>query len=535
MSQLKKLFTHPKFRIVLLVSFLTIVVCSATLGGIYTYFTGDLIIKFEQNLNDIDPQDMGVEDFIEDFEFMYNFFAVNYPFFDLYERRIDYNWLDLKEGYLNRIRDCENSAEFLNVILDAINTLQNCHTYLVQPSFTSTQREWFVEDDKYPYYEIFNEEVVDANQYWIPIYNNVMYQRDNWFLGENRVHYDLLMVYDKGDYVVHKVWNTTDNHLISSKVVAVDGFPIHDLIKESYNITYLHYDYARARNYVEFLRPLYLDFSTDFTFENLTGEQFNKTLSFDSTFYYPSINWRGYYPNLPDVSTVLYPIERVGYLQVGGMHNPSFILHEQIMSFYESIADYDHLIFDIRGNSGGNDYFWYHELVEPLLKEKVKSTVYLALHKKAIYSHMMRRERQWFFTVSKSRFSELPPEAQSKDVKIYKNHLTIEPTNTVDFDGTISVLIDKNIFSASESFSVFCKNTGFATLYGTNTGGDGIGDATYFVLPNSKLIIRYSYILGLFPNGHANEETHTPPDVYYESSAGNWSELIDFVINELTG
>ncbi len=527
------MLTRPKLRIILLVSLLIVVISSATLGGIYAYLNSDLTIRFEQNLNDIDPRDMGVDEFIEDFEFMYNFLADNYPFFDVYERRIGYNWLDLKEVYLDRIKACENSTGFLNVLQDAINSLQNCHTYMVSPSFTSTQREWFVEDDRYPYYEIFSEEVVEANQYWIDIYDNVMYQRDNWFLGLNRVNYDLLMVYDKGDYIVHKVWNTTDNYLIGSKVVAVDSFPIHDLIKESYNISYLHYDYTRTRNYVEFLRPLYLGFSTDFTLENSTGEQFNKTLSFDSAFYYPSINWRGYYPNLPDVSTRLYPIERVGYLQVGGMHNPSFILHEQIMSFYESIADYDHLIIDIRGNSGGNDGFWIQEIVEPLLKEKTKSTAYLALHKKATYSHMMRRERQWYFTVSKSRFAHLSLEAQSGEVKIYKNTLKLEPTNTVDFDGTISVLIDKNIFSSSESFSVFCKNTGFATLYGTNTGGDGIGDATYFVLPNSKLIIRFSYILGLFPNGHANEETHTPPDVYYESSAGNWDELIDFTINDL--
>ena len=535
MSLKKKLFSGSKLKITLIVSFSVIIVCSATLGGIYAYLTGDSIIRFEQNLNDIDPSDMGVDDFIEDFEFMYNFLAVNYPFFDLYERRLGYNWLDLKEGYLDRIKNCVSSTGFLNIILDAITSLQNCHTYLVPPSYTSTQREWFVEDDRYPYYEIFSEEVVEANQYWIYIYDTLMYQRDNWFLGVNRVNYNLLMVYDKGDYIVHKVWNATDNYLLGSKVVKVDGFPIHDLIKASYNITYIHYDYARSRNYVEYLRPLYLDFSTDFTFENTTGGLINTTLYYGSTINYPSITWRGYYPNLPDLSTKLYPTESVGYLQIGGMFNPTPSLHNQIMTFYESIADYDHLIIDIRGNSGGSDYFWYQELVEPLIKEKTKSNTYLVLNKNAKYSHMMRRERRWFSQVSKSRFSELPPEAQSDEVKIYKVSLKMKPKNSVDFDGTISVLIDKNIFSASESFSVFCKNTGFATLYGTHTGGDGIGDASYFVLPNSKLIIRYSYILGLFPNGQANQEMHTSPDVYYESSKGNWSELIDFTINELTG
>lgn len=73
----------------------------------------------------------------------------------------------------------------------------------------------------------------------------------------------------------------------------------------------------------------------------------------------------------------------------------------------------------------------------------------------------------------------------------------------------------------------------FDTLYGTNSGGDGIGRRVYFVLPHSKLVISYSLALGLFSSGYANEEVHTAPDVYYESVAGNWSELIDFTIQNL--
>jgi len=293
---MKKLLTHPRLKIVLLTSLIIVVVSLATVGGIAIYFTvGNLRINFEQNVNGIDPQDMGVEEYIEDFEYMYSLMEENFPFFDVKERRMGYNWLDLKEEYLERIRDCENNAEFLNVIVDAIQSLQNCHTYLVPPSYTSTQRGYFVEDDRYPFYEIFSEEVVEANQYWIDIFDNVMYQRDNWFLGLNRENYDLLMVYDKGEYVVHEVWNSTDEYLLGSKVVAVDGVPIHDLIKESYKVTFLHFDFARARNHVEFLRPVYLNSSTEFSFQNATGDPLNATLSYDSTFNYPSINWRGYY------------------------------------------------------------------------------------------------------------------------------------------------------------------------------------------------------------------------------------------------
>jgi hypothetical protein len=535
MSQIIKLFKHSKVKIILLVTLISTVVISGTLGGIYFYLAESKInIGFEQQINDIHPQDMGVEEFIEDFEYMYNLMAANFPFFGCKERRLGFNWLDLKQVYLDRFQECENTAEFLNVLVDAITSLQNCHTYLVNPSFTATQRQWFVEDDRYPYYEIFCEEAVEANQYWIDIYNNVMYERDDWFFGVNRVNYDLLMVYDKGEYIVHDVWNTTDNYMIGYKVVSVGNVPVHTLIKNSYNITYLHHDFARDRSFVDFLRPLYLGFSVDFTFENSTGGFLNRTLTYDSAFAYDAVTWRGIYPDLPEVYTRKYINEKVGYLQIGGMYNPTPLYHTRIMNFYESIADYNHLIIDIRGNSGGSDRFWAQEIVEPLLKEKAKSPSYFAIHNDASYAHMMRKERGWYLRASKSRFDHLPLEAQSDDVKIYKTSRKYGPENTVDFAGKIAVLTDHKIFSSSESFSAFCKTTGFATLYGTNTGGDGIGDATYFILPNSKLIIRFSYLLGLFPNGDANDEVHTPPDVYYESAAGNWSELIDFTIKDIT-
>ena len=87
-----------------------------------------------------------------------------------------------------------------------------------------------------------------------------------------------------------------------------------------------------------------------------------------------------------------------------------------------------------------------------------------------------------------------------------------DPANTVEFNGKIAILIDKCVYSSAESFTIFCKNTGFATLYGTNSGGDGIGRQVYWALPHSKLILCYSFALGLFESGYANEEYHTAPD-----------------------
>src|SRR5699024_3581164 len=42
------------------------------------------------------------------------------------------------------------------------------------------------------------------------------------------------------------------------------------------------------------------------------------------------------------------------------------------------------------------------------------------------------------------------------------------------FSGQIFLLTNEKVFSAAEGLASFVKNTGIATIVGTNTGGDGI-------------------------------------------------------------
>ncbi len=89
----------------------------------------------------------------------------------------------------------------------------------------------------------------------------------------------------------------------------------------------------------------------------------------------------------------------------------------------------------------------------------------------------------------------------------------MEPTGG-GFAGKIWLLVDEYVYSSSEAFTVFCKDTGFATIVGSPTGGDGIGiDPVFLVLPNSGLIVRYSALFGLNPDGSSNEEFGTTPDL----------------------
>lgn len=95
----------------------------------------------------------------------------------------------------------------------------------------------------------------------------------------------------------------------------------------------------------------------------------------------------------------------------------------------------------------------------------------------------------------------------------------IDPVYPVGFKGKIYLLVDDYVYSAAEAFAVFAKSTGWATLIGTVTGGDGIGyDSVPVALPNSGLIIRFPMEMGLNPDGSINEETAAMPHIYVEPS-----------------
>jgi len=52
---------------------------------------------------------------------------------------------------------------------------------------------------------------------------------------------------------------------------------------------------------------------------------------------------------------------------------------------------------------------------------------------------------------------------------------TVEPHKQQGFQGRVWLLVSPNNCSSSEYAAMFSKQSGFATLVGERTGGDGIG------------------------------------------------------------
>ena len=101
-------------------------------------------------------------------------------------------------------------------------------------------------------------------------------------------------------------------------------------------------------------------------------------------------------------------------------------------------------------------------------------------------------------------------------------HFSVNPSlETPLCSGQFFLLVDSQVASAADSFAQFCKATGFATVIGENTWGDGGGTNVYIAkLPKSKLILRYRAMHGLNADGSSNVEFGTTPDILCKRVSG---------------
>lgn len=203
---------------------------------------------------------------------------------------------------------------------------------------------------------------------------------------------------------------------------------------------------------------------------------------------------------------------KVAYIKISSFQLTNYQNDQMTLpDFWNEITDYSHLILDLRGNGGGSDLYWQNLLVEPNAKTELVSKRYFLFNQNETTESYIKAN------ISSSALIQ-----DSSDPLLHKfadlfSHYTQDITQFIPaenpFAGKIWVLVDENVYSASENFVVFCKNTGFATLVGTSTGGDGgIADPILVSLPNSGLIARFSMFYGLNADGTGNEAYGTTPD-----------------------
>jgi C-terminal processing protease CtpA/Prc len=480
------------------------------------------LIKF----NDVHPWDMTKEDWVDDFNSFYDTMKDNFPYFWVKERMLGYNWLDLKEVYLKRLDEANGVSDVLSVFWDAVTALQDTHTSIWLPRWMSYHfREDGYFQQREPYKTIFSDEVREANGYWKPLL-------DESYSERNGSSFEVLILYAKGDYVIidgQGSWK--EKYGYGTKVIAVNGTPIDSAIRDTYEKDLIKWDFNRNKPYQLSITPKLFGESAVFTLETVDGEK--KDVSFNASNYYEYSNIFNYPSEW--LTTRVWTSKKIAYIRFRNfeLDNVDEEMHEYLLAFYRKVKDYDHLIIDVRGNTGGWKQVWVDNIISPLIKEKMTSNMFLG-YRKGDYVNLFRQEAGIVRTVAKESFGRLPLEVFNDDFTVYDFNITVEPSGSIDFNAKISLLIDNSTWSASAAFALFCKETGFATLYGTATKGEAVSSGTiFYVLPNSKIVVRFNPCLGIDYTGSSCEEVKVQPDVYYESEVGNQNELIRYVIKEL--
>lgn len=220
-----------------------------------------------------------------------------------------------------------------------------------------------------------------------------------------------------------------------------------------------------------------------------------------------------------NITTKILTPDKIAYVKINSFGNENIEKDGKILSdFYSKVSGYDHLIIDITDNGGGNEAYWINHIVAPNISKALTEKQYNLFNVSTNNKPYLTAAAE--FSSDAKPASELPefPKMDKEDLKglssFVVNDKVVKPSGEKKaFNGKIWVLVNQNVYSSSEAFAMFCKSTGFATLVGTPTGGDGGGiDPAYVVLPNSGLVVRYSMLYGINPDGTNNEEYGTQPD-----------------------
>ncbi len=460
---------------------------------------------------------------VEDFRYLFSMFQENHPYLALKARAEGFDWLAHEDEFEEEVRETADNREFAAVIDRIVALVNNAHTRVASGATIEAWRR---------------AEKPISMYLWRYVSRNVA---NHWYkLARQGSSYlsrvPFQAIYFDGDYVVTEI---KDGHDLGFEpgclVTGINGTPVHEFVAALRGSASLFYDPVNRRVFLQTLEFPASPLGWLITLKTPDGLEIEAEVPVLEERWIPQSNWfppryrymgedfagskvMGYTAFLED--------GKVGYVHIKSMGPTDSSDMRRLLSFFRSVKDTRALIIDVRGNRGGAKSFWT-TMVSYLVSQPVTYSYAVALR---TGDHIPNFAGD-FRPVNKDSFLHglapeekacLPPELLTPDfqgpVVITE---TIKPSSSsVNYAGKIFLLVDHRVYSAAEWLSLFCKTTGWATLVGTPTGGDGLGltSAIPIVLPNSGMVVLFPSGMGLNPDWSANEESHTIPDVVVDLS-----------------
>lgn len=185
-----------------------------------------------------------------------------------------------------------------------------------------------------------------------------------------------------------------------------------------------------------------------------------------------------------------------------------------VADFLEKWPEAEHIIFDITGNPGGNASYWIENIVAPF------GGAYVWERDNYFKASPMTADILAAYPCEEVTSEGHPPFVDELGFTHLLRTRDVYPTGapaqkTIESTAKRWVLIDGAVFSAADGFAAFCKATGWATLVGKQTHGDGADAFTpqAAALEHTGLLIRFSISSCANANGSLNAQAGTLPDV----------------------
>jgi len=245
-------------------------------------------------------------------------------------------------------------------------------------------------------------------------------------------------------------------------------------------------------------------------------------LEFD--FYVDQVEFIG---NLnPDniITNIIEP-GRIAYFRIVSFFNNVPLDAETLFPFYEEIQDFEHLIIDLRSNTGGWSHSFPTNVMAMLMSENSTFNHY--------EFHMANERTADFFEyplsfVGGALYGVFPIEELVADRNMYQfnpddlallDYASVWTTelvpaqDNIPFEGKIWILVNRSTASASEMAVSAAAASGFATIVGTPTAGVTGVVFTYVPLPNTGIMFRTDIAYTTDQYGRSFEEFGIIPHI----------------------
>lgn len=221
-----------------------------------------------------------------------------------------------------------------------------------------------------------------------------------------------------------------------------------------------------------------------------------------------------------DPNVLYFEEDKILYIRVPSMESEWIESYKQEILRYKK-KEFNKIVVDIRRNRGGSDEVW-ENILSCIIDKSVFSKQTLAFKDNLLVNEYLIKNN---IVYNKSELLENPLFIGKDTLFCIQSLREIKPIeNSLNYNGTIYVLVDQYCFSSSLAFSSFSQNIDRLVTVGTNSGyfgGEGVAPF-YFILPNSKYIFTLECSL---------DATSVAPKYYDKYYHDNLEILVDLNLN----